>query len=59
MTLDEAAKLEVGSNVRLRDTRGRVTQLTRLWFMVMWQDGYPEIIRRDRHSILLERLERC
>jgi len=58
MTLDEASKLEVGHNVRLRSNIGRVTQTTRRWFMVTWQDALPEIIRRDRDSILLQRMVR-
>lgn len=58
MTVDEANQLNIGDNVRLRRDLGRVTQTTRRWFMVTWQDGTPEIIRRDRGSILLTRLER-
>lgn len=63
MTPQEAAKLEIGHTIQLvRDHKpvhkGRVTQTTRTWFMVTWYDGTPEVIRRDRESILLQRLER-
>lgn len=62
MTPQDAAKLAIGHNVQLvRNhvfvTKGRVTQTTRTWFMVTWYDGTPEVIRRDRKSILLDRLE--
>jgi hypothetical protein len=61
MIPQEAQKLVVGSQVELVRlgkpvAKGRVTQVTRTWFMVTWYDGTPEIIRRDRASILLERL---
>ncbi len=61
MTPQEAQKLEVGAHVELVRqgkpvAKGRVTQATRTWFMVTWYDGTPEVIRRDRGSILLERL---
>lgn len=56
MTPDQLSKIAVGDNVRLRDSLGRVTQCTRIWFMIMWQDGYPEVVRRTP-SILTERLQ--
>ena len=61
MMPQEAQKLVVGSHVELVRmgrpvAKGRVTQTTRTWFMVTWYDGTPEVIRRDRASILLERL---
>lgn len=55
VTPEQLAAVKVGDNVTLRESMGRVTQTTRMWFMVMWQDGYPEIIRRTP-SILTERL---
>lgn len=61
MTPAEARELQIGHDVELvrdgkRVVHGRVTQITRQWFMVTWYDGIPEVIRRDRPSILLERL---
>lgn len=47
MTPDELRAVKVGDDVSLRDERGRVTQTTRIWFMVMWPDGVPQVIRRD------------
>lgn len=55
MTPEQLAAVKVGDNVTLRDTKGRVTQTTKTWFMVMWEDCSPEIIRRTS-SILTGRL---
>lgn len=55
MTPAQLITVKIGDNVRLRDSKGRVTQTTRTWFMVMWDDGTPEIIRRAS-SILTGRL---
>jgi hypothetical protein len=62
VTPRQAAVLEVGSKVQLvrkhkPTVKGRVTQATRLWFMITWYDGSPEVIRRDQPSSLLEQLE--
>lgn len=56
MTPEQLQAVKIGDDVTLRDSRGRVTQVTRTWFMVMWSDGVPEIIRR-RESILTSRLQ--
>ncbi len=64
MTLAELQAAKPGDNVTLwrhgrvddKRTKGRVTQGTRTWFMVMWSDGVPEIIRRQE-SIMTARLE--
>lgn len=56
MTADQLNKISVGDRVRLRESRGRVTQCTERWFMVSWTGGDPEVIRR-RPSILTGRLE--
>lgn len=45
MTPDQLRHLKTGDNVT-RPERGRVTQLTPTWFMVVWQNGEPEIIKR-------------
>jgi hypothetical protein len=55
VTPAQLAAVKIGDNVTLRESRGRVTQTTRTWFMVMWQDGTPEIVRRQS-SILVNRL---
>lgn len=52
MTIDQLRTVKIGDNVRLERfnhtvMRGRVTQETRTWFMVMWSDGVPEVIRRE------------
>lgn len=64
MTVAEAKKLEIGDEVELvrehkKVAAGEVTQTTHQWFMVTWSDGFPEVIRRDRQSILLTRLARA
>lgn len=56
MTPEQLAAVKIGDNVTLRESKGRVTQTTRIWFMVMWEGGTPEIIRRAS-SILTGRLE--
>lgn len=56
MTPQELQAVKIGDNVRLRATRGRVTQTTKTWFMVMWDNGTPEIIKRTP-TILGGRLE--
>lgn len=55
MTPDQLVRVKIGDNVTIRGSKGRVTQVTRAWFMVVWQDGTPEIIRRTP-SILTKRL---
>jgi hypothetical protein len=55
MTPEQLTTVKIGDNVMLRTSRGRVTQTTRTWFMVMWDDGTPEVIRRAP-SILTSRL---
>jgi len=64
MTRDELRAVKVGDNVTLwrhgkvdeKRTKGRVTQCTRTWFMVMWSDGVPEIVKRVP-TIMTDRLE--
>ena len=57
MTLEGAGRLELHSKVRLFDRTGKVSQITPRRFMVTW-DGSdaPEVVRRDRNTILLGRL---
>jgi len=60
VTPEQLAAVKIGDDVTLiRHTttisKGRVTQTTPRWFMVMWQDGTPEVIRRTP-SIMTDRL---
>ena len=57
MTSEQLAAVRVGDLVGLRDVLGRVTQATRSWFMVSWDGGNVEIVKR-RPSILTGRLRR-
>lgn len=64
MTLAELNAAKIGDDVTLwrhgrvdeKRTKGRITQATRTWFMVMWSDGVPEIVKR-RESIMTARLQ--
>lgn len=64
MTLSELQAAKPGDNVTLwrhgrideKRTKGRITQATRTWFMVMRSDGVPEIVRREL-TIMTERLQ--
>ena len=60
MTPEQLKAAKIGDNVTLernghKITRGRITQATNRWFMVMWADGVPEVIRRET-TILTSRL---
>ena len=56
MTSQQLAAIKIGDHVSLRDVSGRITQCTRTWFMVTWEGGNVEIIKR-RSSILIGRME--
>lgn len=57
MNAQQLAKIGVGSNVRLRDRVGTVTQSAPGWFMITWADDKnPEVVKR-RETILTARLE--
>lgn len=51
MTPHQLTTVKIGDNVTLRESRGRVTQTTARWFMVMWEGGYPEVIRREASAL--------
>lgn len=63
MTPEQLAAAKTGDEVTLqgrsrngeRLSRGRITQTTPRWFMVVWYDGTPEIVRRTP-SVLADRL---
>jgi hypothetical protein len=56
MTPEQLAKISVGDGVSLHGNWGVVKQTTPTWFMVTWEDGSVEIIRRTS-SILTGRLD--
>jgi hypothetical protein len=55
VTFEQLRTLQLGAEVTLRQSRGRVTQLTRTWFRIVWDDGSVEAVAR-RSSILVDRL---
>lgn len=60
MTPLQLTTVRIGDDVTLTEGRrasiGRVTQLAPKWFMVVWQDGTPEIVKRDESHPLVRRL---
>ena len=56
MTFEQLATVKVGDNVRLRESQGRITMTAKTWFMITWQDGNLETVRRAP-TILTERLQ--
>lgn len=56
MTPEQLKAVKIGDDVTLRDVRGRITQVQKNWFGVMWADGVFEPINRRHHAILISRL---
>ena len=55
MNAQQIAAAKVGDNVTLtsrdRVSKGRITQSTPRWFMVTWEDGTPQVVRREQSSV--------
>ena len=56
MTPQQLAAVKIGDEIGLRGNWGVVKQTTPSWFMVTWEDGNVEIVRRAS-SILTGRLD--